>query len=94
MHLHIHLPIVLALDERADTLVWHVLILCGHCVRMCVHAGETCTRISGGGGTRMDGRDGTQMDDCGGTLMDGGGEKSLILAPIKNAYLGRRIVDV
>ena len=59
-----------------------------------MRAGETRTRISDGGGTRMDGRDGTRMDDCGGTLMDGGGEKSLILAPIKNAYLGRWIVDV
>ena len=74
---------------RADTLAWHVLVLCGHCVRMRVR--ETCIQIGGGGGTRMDGRgdtrmDGggdTRMDGGGGTRADGGGEKSVILAPIK-----------
>ena len=36
-------------------------------------AGETRTRIGGGGGTRMDGSGGTRMDGGGGTWMDGGG---------------------
>ena len=38
-----------------------------------MRAGETRTRIGGGGGTRMDGSGGTRMDGGGGTRMDGGG---------------------
>ena len=37
-----------------------------------MRAGETHTRIGGGGGTRMDGSGGTRMDGGGGTQMDGG----------------------
>ena len=40
-------------------------------MRVC--AGETRTRIGGGGGTCMDGSGGTRMDGSGGTRMDGGG---------------------
>ena len=60
---------------RADTLAWCVFVLCGHCVRMHVRAGETCTRIGGGGGggTCIDGGGGTWMNGSGGTRMDGGG---------------------
>ena len=91
-------PHRVCMSVRADTLAWHVFMLCGHCVWMHVRTGETRTQI-GGGGTCMDGSGGTRMDGSGSTWMDGSGGtliqtvvaapgqmvvlKSQILAPIK-----------
>ena len=66
-------PRRVCVSVRADTLAWRVFVLCGHCVRVRVHAGETRTRIGGGGGTCMDGSGDTRMDGSGGTRMDGSG---------------------
>ena len=77
-------PRWVCVSVRADTLAWRVLVLCGHCVQMRVHAGEARTQIGGGGDMWMDGSGGTWMDGSGGTRMAGGGStliRTVVAAP-------------
>ena len=61
----------------------HIHVACprvvwGHCMRMHVRAGGTCTWIDSGGGMRTDGGGGTWMNAGGGTQADAGGGMQVV----------------